>query len=79
MKARKLLPLLLVSILTSCSTDYSDRIFAFDTYININIASKTQEVVGNVKDIIKRFDILSDNFPIHLVFLLKMYIVYSLI
>ena len=62
MKARKLLPLLLVSILTSCSTDYSDRIFAFDTYININIASKTQEVVGTVKDVIKRFDILSDNY-----------------
>lgn len=63
MKARKLLPLLLVSILTtSCSTDYSDRIFAFDTYININIASKTQEVVGTVKDIIKQFDIITDNY-----------------
>ena len=65
MKNKRVLPLFLIVLLTSCSNGaqgVEGKIFCFDTYTSINLFDGKKEDVTAVENILTKYDKLSDNY-----------------
>ena len=61
----KLFPILLVGLLTSCSTNNSvieNKVFCFDTYVENRLYEGEQSNLDDIKDILEYYDRVSDNY-----------------
>ena len=61
----KLLPILLVGLLTSCSTNnpvIENKVFCFDTYVESRLYEGEQANADEIKDILEYYDRVSDNY-----------------
>ena len=62
--SKKLLPFILISLLTSCSTNnvIEDKVFCFDTTVISQLYEGSKENLSDIKDILLYYDKVSDNY-----------------
>ena len=61
----KYFPILLVGLLTSCSTNnglIENKVFSFDTYVESRLYEGEQSNLDDIKDILEYYDRVSDNY-----------------
>ena len=65
MKNRSILPILLTTIFTSCSSNVNpieSKIFCFDTYVEVKLYQGDKGNLKDIEDIVNTYDRLTDNY-----------------